>query len=80
MFYKQVCLSILNTWHGRPEEKWNPQNSSFLQVTIVLFAGCFLEPVFRHPPTPSHLYRAFLLATLSELSLDALQEDISYHN
>ena len=29
----QVCLSILNTWHGRPEEKWNPQNSSFLQVS-----------------------------------------------
>jgi len=28
----KVCLSILNTWHGRPEEKWNPQNSSFLQV------------------------------------------------
>lgn len=28
----QVCLSILNTWHGRPEEKWNPQTSSFLQV------------------------------------------------
>ena len=34
---KQVCLSILNTWHGRPEEKWNPQNSSFLQVTTILF-------------------------------------------
>lgn len=29
----QVCLSILNTWHGRPEEKWNPQTSSFLQVS-----------------------------------------------
>ncbi|XP_072351099.1 dual E2 ubiquitin-conjugating enzyme/E3 ubiquitin-protein ligase BIRC6-like, partial [Scyliorhinus torazame] len=27
----KVCLSILNTWHGRPEEKWNPQTSSFLQ-------------------------------------------------
>ena len=28
----QVCLSILNTWQGRPEEKWNAQTSSFLQV------------------------------------------------
>lgn len=28
----KVCLSILNTWHGRPEEKWNPQTSSLLQV------------------------------------------------
>ena len=28
----KVCLSVLNTWHGRPEEKWNSQTSSFLQV------------------------------------------------
>lgn len=30
----KVCLSILNTWHGRPEEKWNPQTSSLLPVNI----------------------------------------------
>jgi len=30
----KVCLSILNTWHGRPEEKWNPQTSSLLPVSI----------------------------------------------
>jgi baculoviral IAP repeat-containing protein 6 len=29
----KVCLSILNTWHGRPEEKWN-LTSTFLQVKI----------------------------------------------
>ena len=29
----KVCLSILNTWHGRPEEKWNV-TSTFLQVKI----------------------------------------------
>lgn len=34
-FLLKVCLSILNTWHGRPEEKWNPQTSSFLQVNKV---------------------------------------------
>lgn len=28
----KVCLSVLNTWHGRPEEKWNAHTSSFLQV------------------------------------------------
>ena len=32
--HHQVCLSVLNTWHGRPEEKWNPQASSFLQVSF----------------------------------------------
>ena len=30
--YFKVCLSILNTWHGRPEERWNPNTSNLLQV------------------------------------------------
>lgn len=30
----KVCLSILNTWHGRPEEKWNPETSSLLPVSL----------------------------------------------
>lgn len=33
----KVCLSVLNTWHGRPEEKWNAQTSSFLQVSFFFF-------------------------------------------
>lgn len=33
----KVCLSVLNTWHGRPEEKWNAATSSFLQVTLFYF-------------------------------------------
>jgi baculoviral IAP repeat-containing protein 6 len=31
----KVCLSILNTWHGRPEEMWNPESSTLLQVSRV---------------------------------------------
>ena len=34
----KVCLSVLNTWHGRPEEKWNAQTSSFLQVRLFTVA------------------------------------------
>jgi baculoviral IAP repeat-containing protein 6 len=37
----KVCLSVLNTWHGRPEEKWNAQTSSFLQV-FALFVSVVL--------------------------------------
>jgi len=33
----KVCLSVLNTWHGRPEEKWNPHTSSLLQVNKEIF-------------------------------------------
>lgn len=32
----KVCLSVLNTWHGRPEEKWNAHTSSFLQVILFI--------------------------------------------
>lgn len=30
----KVCLSIINTWQGRPEEMWNPASSSLLQVML----------------------------------------------
>jgi ubiquitin-protein ligase len=29
-----VCLSIINTWSGRPEEQWNPSSSTMLQVML----------------------------------------------
>ncbi|VDQ10554.1 unnamed protein product [Trichobilharzia regenti] len=34
----KVCLSILNTWHGSAEERWNPETSSLLQVRVVFHA------------------------------------------
>ncbi|XP_072712709.1 dual E2 ubiquitin-conjugating enzyme/E3 ubiquitin-protein ligase BIRC6 isoform X8 [Ciconia boyciana] len=46
----KVCLSILNTWHGRPEEKWNPQTSSFLQVLVSVQSLILVaEPYFNEP-------------------------------
>ncbi|NWH73789.1 BIRC6 protein, partial [Piaya cayana] len=48
----KVCLSILNTWHGRPEEKWNPQTSSFLQVSVLVSVQSLIlvaEPYFNEP-------------------------------
>ncbi|XP_069464004.1 baculoviral IAP repeat-containing protein 6 isoform X2 [Ambystoma mexicanum] len=46
----KVCLSILNTWHGRPEEKWNPHTSSFLQVLVSVQSLILVsEPYFNEP-------------------------------
>uniref|UniRef100_A0A1I8IEM6 UBIQUITIN_CONJUGAT_2 domain-containing protein n=1 Tax=Macrostomum lignano TaxID=282301 RepID=A0A1I8IEM6_9PLAT len=46
----KVCLSILNTWHGRPEEKWNQQTSSFLQVLVSIQSLILVsEPYFNEP-------------------------------
>ncbi|XP_062126380.1 baculoviral IAP repeat-containing protein 6 isoform X3 [Drosophila sulfurigaster albostrigata] len=46
----KVCLSVLNTWHGRPEEKWNAQTSSFLQVLVSIQSLILVpEPYFNEP-------------------------------
>ncbi len=63
--YLQVCLSILNTWHGRPEEKWNGQNSSFLQVCYEIpFSICIQTKRFIPQFT---LFRAHWITMLSSL-------------
>ncbi|KAI6202918.1 hypothetical protein M3Y94_00496400 [Aphelenchoides besseyi] len=46
----KVCLSILNTWSGRPEERWNAETSSFLQVLVSIQSLIFVnEPYFNEP-------------------------------
>ena len=46
----KVCLSILNTWHGRPEERWNAETSSFLQVIVSIQSLILVnEPYFNEP-------------------------------
>ncbi|XP_065205965.1 baculoviral IAP repeat-containing protein 6-like [Planococcus citri] len=46
----KVCLSVLNTWTGRPEEKWNSQTSSFLQVLVSIQSLILVpDPYFNEP-------------------------------
>jgi baculoviral IAP repeat-containing protein 6 (apollon) len=46
----KVCLSILNTWRGRPEERWNPESSSLLQVIVSIQSLILVnEPYFNEP-------------------------------
>jgi len=43
----KVCLSLLNTWSGRDEEKWNPKTSTFLQIMISIQSLILVdEPYF----------------------------------
>lgn len=46
----KVCLSLLNTWSGGKEEKWNPKLSTTLQV-LVSIQGLILnaKPYFNEP-------------------------------
>jgi ubiquitin-protein ligase len=46
----KVCLSLLGTWDGNASEKWNPNNSTFLQVLISIQSLIFIEqPYFNEP-------------------------------
>lgn len=41
---------MLNTWSGRPEEMWNPETSSLLQVMVSLQSLVMVpEPYFNEP-------------------------------
>jgi len=46
----KVCLSLLGTWAGEESEKWNPVNSTFLQVLVSIQSLIFVdEPYFNEP-------------------------------
>lgn len=47
-----VCLSLLNTWYGKKNEKWDPNQSTVLQV-LVSIQGLVLNkaPYFNEPGT-----------------------------
>ncbi|KAF7256808.1 hypothetical protein EG68_05829 [Paragonimus skrjabini miyazakii] len=45
-----VCLSILNTWPGSPEERWDSKTSSLLQVLVSIQSLILVsEPYFNEP-------------------------------
>lgn len=46
----RVCLSLLNTWLGKKSEKWDPQNSTILQILLSIQALVLNErPYFNEP-------------------------------
>ncbi|KAF8323801.1 hypothetical protein DL93DRAFT_2123554 [Clavulina sp. PMI_390] len=46
----KVCLSLLGTWPGQPEEMWQPNKSTLLQVLISIQSMIMIEtPYFNEP-------------------------------
>jgi ubiquitin-protein ligase len=39
----KVCLSLLGTWPGRPEEQWQPRKSTLLQVLVSIQSMILIE-------------------------------------
>ncbi|XP_042389592.1 putative ubiquitin-conjugating enzyme E2 38 isoform X1 [Zingiber officinale] len=56
----KVCLSLLNTWSGTGCERWNPSNSTMLQVLVSIQALVLnAKPYFNEPgyaPTANTQY------------------------
>ncbi len=45
-----MCLSLLGTWPGAPEENWQPGTSNFLQVAISIQSLILVpDPYFNEP-------------------------------
>ena len=52
----KVCLSILNTWHGSADEKWQPDISTIESVLISIQSFIFVEnPYFNEPGYEANL-------------------------
>ncbi|EJD51869.1 hypothetical protein AURDEDRAFT_181457 [Auricularia subglabra TFB-10046 SS5] len=46
----KVCLSLLGTWQGGPEEQWRPGKSTLLQVLVSIQSMIFVDlPYFNEP-------------------------------
>jgi ubiquitin-protein ligase len=45
-----VCLSIINTWSGDPEERWNPSYSNLLQVLLSIQSLVMDENIISKEP------------------------------
>ena len=45
-----MCLSLLGTWSGQDEEKWNAKTSTFLQVMVSIQSLILVEKPFFNEP------------------------------
>ncbi|CAL1694625.1 unnamed protein product [Somion occarium] len=67
----KVCLSLLGTWAGRPEEMWSPK-STLLQVLVSIQSMILIElPFFNEP--------GFGQANASDPRSIAYNKDITFH-
>ncbi|CAF1455909.1 unnamed protein product [Rotaria sordida] len=66
---EKVRLSILNTWHGRPEEKWNV-TSTFLQVLVSIQSLILIPEPYCNQPGYERTYGT-ATGTAQSLEYDA---------
>jgi len=56
----KVCLSLLGTWEGGTNEKWNEKTSTLLQVLVSIQSLIFVtEPYFNEPGYEAEMNTAY---------------------
>ncbi|KAF9786880.1 hypothetical protein BJ322DRAFT_1052442 [Thelephora terrestris] len=50
----KVCLSLLGTWSGSAEEKWQPRKSTLLQVLVSIQSMILVETPYFNEPGHGH--------------------------
>lgn len=52
-----VCLSLINTWDGNPDEMWNPSQSTIFQVLLSIQVLVMDSLIVQKEPGYEHLHR-----------------------
>lgn len=47
----KVCLSLLNTFEGRPEERWQPKKSTLISILVSIQSMIFCKEPWRNEPS-----------------------------
>ncbi|XP_050374717.1 LOW QUALITY PROTEIN: probable ubiquitin-conjugating enzyme E2 25 [Argentina anserina] len=53
----KVCLSLLNTWVGKTNERWNPNQSTILQVLVSIQGLVLNEKPFYNEPCRLRIFQ-----------------------
>ncbi|KAF9010312.1 hypothetical protein BDZ89DRAFT_1078249, partial [Hymenopellis radicata] len=70
----KVCLSLLGTWAGRPEEQWQPYKSTLLQVLVSIQSMILIDlPYFNDASTTYN--RGLTVQTTRWAIVDWLKEE-----
>ena len=70
----KVCLSLIGTWHGTPEEQWQPYKSTIMQILISIQSMLLCpRPYFNEPGSGGARDTAASLAYDREVRLQTIR-------
>ena len=65
-----VCLSLLNTFDGRPEERWQPKKSTIISVLVSIQSMILCSEPWRNEPGNNDDHDRYALDACRQYSID----------